>query len=182
MACDDRGRPTTDSNLGNSIGRRGLSALGVGVTSLAAEGEPLTLSGTSVAAPFCDRSDRPVVVEISRGERRSSQTCRHPRINAAASLGCSPAPGRRGGLSRVIGCMRAEERRMTKTIDDRAPPAAGERQPRPLRLPGFVGDEEIGLGDAIKRAASYFGASPCGGCEQRRAALNRWVTFGGPRR
>ena len=63
---------------------------------------------------------------------------------------------------------------MTKTIDDRAPPAAGERQPRPLRLPGFVGDEEIGLGDAIKRAASYFGASPCGGCEQRRAALNRW--------
>jgi subtilisin family serine protease len=52
VACDDRGRPTNDSNLGGSIGRRGLSALGVGVTSLAAEGEPLTLGGTSVAAPF----------------------------------------------------------------------------------------------------------------------------------
>ena len=52
VACDDRGRPTNDSNLGGSIGRRGLSALGAGVTSLVAEGEPLTLGGTSVAAPF----------------------------------------------------------------------------------------------------------------------------------
>jgi subtilisin family serine protease len=52
VACDDRGRPTNDSNLGGSIGRRGLSALGAGVTSLAVEGEPLTLGGTSVAAPF----------------------------------------------------------------------------------------------------------------------------------
>ena len=52
VACDNRGRPTNDSNLGGSIGRRGLSALGDGVTSLAAEGEPLTLGGTSVATPF----------------------------------------------------------------------------------------------------------------------------------
>jgi subtilisin family serine protease len=52
VASDDRGRPTNESNLGGSIGRRGLRALGVGVTSLAAEGEPLTLAGTSVAAPF----------------------------------------------------------------------------------------------------------------------------------
>jgi subtilisin family serine protease len=51
-ACDDRGRPTNESNLGGSIGRRGLSAPGAGVTSLSAEGEPLTLGGTSVAAPF----------------------------------------------------------------------------------------------------------------------------------
>jgi subtilisin family serine protease len=52
VACDERGRPTDDSNLAGSIGRRGLSALGVGVTSLNVEGEPLTLGGTSVAAPF----------------------------------------------------------------------------------------------------------------------------------
>ena len=51
-ACDDRGRPTNDLNLGGSIGRQGLSALGAGVTSLGAEGGPLTLGGTSVAAPF----------------------------------------------------------------------------------------------------------------------------------
>ncbi len=72
---------------------------------------------------------------------------------------------------------------MTKKIDVNARPAAGERQPHRMRLPGFAGDEEIGLGDAIKRAASYFGARPCGGCEQRRVALNCWMTFGGgPRR
>ena len=46
-----------------------------------------------------------------------------------------------------------------------------------IRLPGFVKDEEIGLGDAIKRATSYFGIRPCGGCERRAAALNRWMTF-----
>ncbi len=72
---------------------------------------------------------------------------------------------------------------MTKKIENGNFSGAGERQPHRVRLPGFVADEEIGLGDAIKRAASYFGARPCGGCEQRRIALNRWMTFGGgPRR
>ena len=52
VACDIQGRPISYSNLGNSIGRRGLSAPGEGVTSFGAEGKPLTLGGTSVAAPF----------------------------------------------------------------------------------------------------------------------------------
>ena len=52
VACDLAGRPMNESNLGGSIGRRGLSAPGDGVTSLGAEGQPLTLGGTSVAAPF----------------------------------------------------------------------------------------------------------------------------------
>ena len=46
-----------------------------------------------------------------------------------------------------------------------------------VRLPGFITDEEIGLGDAVKRATSYVGISPCGGCRRRAAALNRWVIF-----
>jgi hypothetical protein len=46
-----------------------------------------------------------------------------------------------------------------------------------VRLPGFILDEEIGLGDAIKRTTSYFGIKPCGGCEQRAAAFNRWMVF-----
>ena len=50
-----------------------------------------------------------------------------------------------------------------------------EPQPYRARLPGFISDEEIGLGDVIKRATSYFGIKPCGGCERRAAALNRWV-------
>jgi subtilisin family serine protease len=51
-ACDLRGRPVGQTNLGSSVGRRGLIAPGEGVTSLGAEGTPLSLGGTSVAAPF----------------------------------------------------------------------------------------------------------------------------------
>lgn len=52
VACDFQGRPTNESNLGSSIGRRGLSAPGEGITSIGANGSPLTLGGTSVAVPF----------------------------------------------------------------------------------------------------------------------------------
>ncbi len=57
--------------------------------------------------------------------------------------------------------------------------AAGQSElpPHRVRLPGFVIDEDIGLGDVIKRATSYFGIKPCGGCERRAAALNRWMIF-----
>jgi hypothetical protein len=46
-----------------------------------------------------------------------------------------------------------------------------------VRLPGFVSDEDVGLGDVVKRATSTFGIRPCGGCERRAAALNRWLVF-----
>ena len=46
-----------------------------------------------------------------------------------------------------------------------------------VRLPGFIVDREIGLGDAIKRATSYMRMETCGGCERRAAALNRWLVF-----
>jgi len=46
-----------------------------------------------------------------------------------------------------------------------------------VRLPGFIKDEEIGLGDAIKRVTFGFGLKPCGGCERRATALNRWMVF-----
>ncbi len=52
VACDLRGRPMNQSNLGSSIGRRGLSAPGEDITSLGAEGQPLTFGGTSAATPF----------------------------------------------------------------------------------------------------------------------------------
>ena len=52
IACDLQGRPMNQSNLGSSIGRRGLSAPGDNITSLGAEGNPLTFGGTSTAAPF----------------------------------------------------------------------------------------------------------------------------------
>jgi hypothetical protein len=47
-----------------------------------------------------------------------------------------------------------------------------------LRLPGFIREEEIGLGDLITRTAYAFGIRPCGGCQERAALMNRWVAFG----
>jgi hypothetical protein len=66
---------------------------------------------------------------------------------------------------------------MTKKIERNAHSDKSEHPPHRVRLPGFVTDEEIGLGDAIKRATSYFGIQPCGGCEHRAASLNRWMVF-----
>jgi hypothetical protein len=45
------------------------------------------------------------------------------------------------------------------------------------RFPGFISEEPMGLGDVIKRVTSTFGIKPCGGCERRAAALNRWIAF-----
>jgi subtilisin family serine protease len=52
VAYDQQGRPINQSNLGHSMGRRGLGAPGDNVTSLGVQGKPLTLGGTSVAVPF----------------------------------------------------------------------------------------------------------------------------------
>lgn len=51
-ACTLQGKPLRESNLGSSIGRRGLSAPGEKVTSLGANNQPQTFGGTSAAAPF----------------------------------------------------------------------------------------------------------------------------------
>lgn len=60
---------------------------------------------------------------------------------------------------------------------------AGRRGPRPyrVRLPGFVSDEDIGLGDVITKSTSALKIKPCGGCGRRAAALNRWLVFSGRR-
>jgi hypothetical protein len=57
--------------------------------------------------------------------------------------------------------------------------ATEETQPTPrkVRLPGFIVDEQVGLGDVVQRAAYAMGIKPCGGCERRAAAMNRWMVF-----
>ena len=50
-------------------------------------------------------------------------------------------------------------------------------QPHRVRLPGFLIEEEMGLGDAIKRVTYAMGIKPCGGCDKRAALLNRWAHF-----
>jgi hypothetical protein len=52
-----------------------------------------------------------------------------------------------------------------------------KRQPHRVHLPGFLIEEEMGLGDAIKRVTSSVGVKPCGGCQRRAATLNRWIVF-----
>ena len=71
---------------------------------------------------------------------------------------------------------------MAKEGENNESPNQSGHPPHQVRLPGFIIDEEIGLGDVIKRATSYFGISPCGGCERRAASLNRWMVFTGRRR
>ena len=62
--------------------------------------------------------------------------------------------------------------------DTRKPDGAeGGHQPHRVRLPGFIIEEEIGLGDAIKRVTYAIGIKSCGGCEKRADALNRWAVF-----
>jgi hypothetical protein len=46
-----------------------------------------------------------------------------------------------------------------------------------VRLPGFIKEEEVGFGEVVKRATYAFGFRPCGGCQARAAALNRWMVF-----
>jgi hypothetical protein len=50
-------------------------------------------------------------------------------------------------------------------------------QPHRIRLPGFIKEDEVGLGDVIKRVTYAMGIKPCAGCEKRAAALNRWMRF-----
>lgn len=64
---------------------------------------------------------------------------------------------------------------MTKLSEPR--PDKDERPAHHVRLPGFLIEEETGLGDLIKRTTYAMGIKPCAGCEKRAAVLNRWMTF-----
>jgi hypothetical protein len=51
--------------------------------------------------------------------------------------------------------------------------------PKPvrIRLPGFIVEEEIGLGDLVGRVAYSVGVKPCAGCAARAARLNRMLVL-----
>jgi hypothetical protein len=65
------------------------------------------------------------------------------------------------------------------TEDEQAKKAETTDRSYPVRLPGFVNDKDVGFGDFAKRVSYAVGIKPCGGCERRAAALNRWVVFTG---
>ncbi|MGA7414499.1 MAG: hypothetical protein WBW33_28780 [Bryobacteraceae bacterium] len=56
-------------------------------------------------------------------------------------------------------------------------PAETRKLAHHMRLPGFVPDEPIGLGDVIKRITYAVGIKPCSGCERRAERLNQWMVF-----
>lgn len=66
---------------------------------------------------------------------------------------------------------------MAKASDKGDPADQREHLPHQVRLPGFISEDAIGLGDVIGRATSYLGIRPCGGCQRRAATLNRWMVF-----
>jgi hypothetical protein len=67
-------------------------------------------------------------------------------------------------------------------MDDNQTRELRERGPHRVRLPGFVVDDDVGLGNAVKGVAYAAGIKPCRGCERRAAALNRWLVFTGRKR
>jgi hypothetical protein len=56
-------------------------------------------------------------------------------------------------------------------------PDGSEDRPHRVRLPGFLIEKEVGLGDLIKKTTYAVGIKPCSGCQKRAATLNRWITF-----
>ncbi len=97
-ACDANGKPLNGSNLGSSIGLRGLRAPGDGVTSLGADGRSLTLGGTSVGCAVRDRRCRPGVVPATGGERSPNSPGVPTGARSRTSLRDAPAAGCVGRL------------------------------------------------------------------------------------
>jgi hypothetical protein len=59
--------------------------------------------------------------------------------------------------------------------DDRNKSTSIEREPFRVRLPGFLIEEEVGLGDVLKRVTYAMGIKPCDGCNRRANRLNSRV-------
>src|SRR5262249_36240616 len=114
---------------------------------------------------------------ISYRDRRTNPSRPDPRFRHAASH-CGSAFARcNDGLSIPSVNYCEEVKLVTETGKSDDSPGKIEHPTHRVRLPGFIKDEEIGLGDVIKRATSYFGIKHCGGCEKRATALNRWMVF-----
>ena len=87
VACDRRGRPMGESNLGASIGRRGLGAPGESIESLGARGTPRIGGGTSSAAAFVTGT---VALLLSLFPRADPTTLKRAVIGGAGRTSVNP--------------------------------------------------------------------------------------------
>ena len=97
-ACDLRGKPVNESNLGHSIGRRGLRAPGDQITSLGAAGPTAHARRNKCRGAFCDGCDRLGLVGISRRDRGPIALGLHARPCWGATHGDTPIAGCVGSL------------------------------------------------------------------------------------
>lgn len=81
-AFDLQGRPLSLTNLGSSLGRRGLGAPGEGIASLSTDGKSRTFGGTSAAAPFVTGA-----IALLRSE---FPTATGVEVRSAVTQACSP--------------------------------------------------------------------------------------------
>jgi subtilisin family serine protease len=82
VACNLEGKPLDDSNLGKSIGRRGLSAPGEEIGNLGADGQSMILRGTSAATPFVTGA---IALLLSEVKRSTPFAVRHAITNGGGS-------------------------------------------------------------------------------------------------
>lgn len=88
-ASDLQGRPMNESNIGSSIGRRGLLAPGDRITSLSTSGGSLISSGTSAAAPFVTGA---IALLWSLFPKATGARIKHALIHPRAGRRTSVAP------------------------------------------------------------------------------------------
>jgi subtilisin family serine protease len=111
VCCDVQGKPAAESNLGASMGRRGLRVPAASITSLGTNGQSQTLGGTSAAAPFVTgaiallSSEFPAAragdlkIAITRCGRQLPNTILPPLLNAWAAYELLAATHNRRTLS-----------------------------------------------------------------------------------
>jgi hypothetical protein len=119
------------------------------------------------------------MVGVSGCERGRGKVCGHAGGSTAADHYRAPLVERMGKLRANVESAKLSEMLRGAAMQSENPTAKEETQSKPyqVRLPGFVVDEAVGLGDVVQRVTYAMGIEPCGGCERRTAAMNRWMVF-----
>ncbi len=177
VACDATDRFLRHRS-GASIGRHGLAAPG---PTLQAWRHPGDTRNTAAAVP-------PVPL-VSGTIALLWSVCRRARATQLR-VAVTGYPTRRRSVTPPllvfmgsVPCVGSKEHQDPRIMTDEIPidieTTSRAASPMRVRLPGFIKDEDVGLGDAIKRVTYAVGLQPFGGCEQRAAALIRgWSSPG----